>query len=301
MAYSLQKYTGPLTKHMCPACKRTRCFVYYVNEAGVALHQTVGRCDHQTKCGYHKKPRDFFSEHPEIEIPESWKTPAPIPERKLWIIDKGQVKRYRSNESTLLQFLMTRFNPDRVREVAAMYQIGANANGSTIFWQIDKDGRTRTGKLMAYGRDGHRIKEDCYDRVNWMHAILRREGLIPEEFELTQCLFVEHLLRIFPDAPVVLVESEKTAIICAIKDSSRVYLATGGVYGLTAERAAALVGRHVIVIPDADAMDEWRERVEGMQRLYDIFVGDPGYTEEDKIKKRDIADLILQNQDNGII
>lgn len=295
MAYSLQKYRGRSSKHTCPNCNRPGCFVYYVNEANVALHPTVGRCDHQSSCGYHKKPRDFFAENPGIEVPDSWKQPAPIQEKKLWIIYKEEVKRYRSNDSTLLRYLMTIYNPDRVREVAAMYQLGATANGSTIFWQIDKDGRTRTGKVMAYGTDGHRIKEPGYDRVNWMHAILRKDGLVPDEFDLTQCLFGEHLLRIFPGAPVILVESEKTAIICAINDRNHVYLATGGVYGLGSERIASLIDRHVIAIPDADAIDEWSERVKELQRFYDITIGNPGYTEDDKQNKRDIADLILQN------
>lgn len=299
--YSLQKYKGRSSKHTCPNCNRPGCFVYYVNEENVALHPTVGRCDHQSSCGYHMKPRDFFADHPGIEVPESWKHPAPIVEKQLWTIDKDQVHRFRSNDSTLVHYLLERFDRQRVIEVAAMYQLGATANGSTVFWQIDRDGRTRTGKVMAYWPDGHRIKEPGYDRVNWMHALLRKDGLIPEEFDLTQCLFGEHLVRIFPSAPVILVESEKTAIICAINDSKRIYLATGGVYGLNSERIAPLIDRHVTAIPDADAIEEWRERIESMQKFYDISLGDPGYSEEDKIKKRDIADLILQNQDNGII
>lgn len=294
MAYGLQKYRGRSTKHTCPACNRHGCFVYYVNEDGTALHPLVGRCDHQSTCGYHYKPRDFFADHPDLTIPDDWAAPAPIAERKLWTIDKSEVHRFRCDDSTLELFLMSRYNPDRVLEVAALYQLGAIAGGATVFWQIDIEGRVRTGKVMAYGTDGHRIKDSDRDRVNWMHRLLMRDNLLPEEFDITQCLFGEHLLRVFPDAPVILVESEKTAVICAINDPTRVYLATGGKYGLNGERFAPLNGRRVVVIPDADAMAEWREKVEALQKFYEVSIGDPGYTEEDIINKRDIADLILK-------
>ncbi len=292
--YSLQRYTGRSTKHTCPNCNRHGCFVYYVKEDGTALDPRVGRCDHQSSCGYHYKPRDFFTDHPGLEVPDDWKAPAPIVEKSFWTIDKSEVRRFRHDESTLLLYLMAVFNPDRVREVAAMYQLGAVATGATVFWQIDEKGRARTGKVMAYGSDGHRIKDPGYDRVNWMHSLLMRDGLLSKDFEITQCLFGAHLLTVYPDAPVVLVESEKTAVICAISDPTRVYVATGGKYGLTGDKMAALKGRRVTVIPDADAMDEWREKVADLQKFYDIKVGDPGYTEDDIINKRDIADLILK-------
>ena len=42
--------------------------------------------------------------------------------------------------------------------------------------------------------------------ITWIHALMKRKGLLPEEWELTQCLFGEHLLSLYPDRTVALVE-----------------------------------------------------------------------------------------------
>ena len=49
---------------------------------------------------------------------------------------------------------------------------------------------------------GHRIKDG--GGINWIHSIMKRQGLLPEDFNLVQCLFGEHLLRMYPDKVVAL-------------------------------------------------------------------------------------------------
>ena len=63
--YTLQKYTNPSSRHTCPACGRQRCFTLYVDPDANPLHETVGRCDHESSCGYHRTPRQYFHDHPE--------------------------------------------------------------------------------------------------------------------------------------------------------------------------------------------------------------------------------------------
>lgn len=291
--YTLQRYKGPASRHTCPNCGRSRCFVYYVNEEGKALAPMVGRCDHQNKCGYHYMPRDFFRDHPSLNVPDSWRLPLREEQsHKLWTISAAEVERFRSNESTLAAYLR-KVRGGMFLAAADLYMLGALANGSTVFWQIDINGKVRTGKVMAYGEDGHRIKTEECDRVTWMHRLLMRDGLLPNEFELTQCLFGEHLLRRHPDKPVAIVESEKTAVIMATINTDMVWLATGGKNNFHGDRLACLKGRKVLVYPDADAVDEWKARVADMRDLYDIKLCDLHYTEEDIKNKRDIADLIL--------
>ena len=63
---------------------------------------------------------------------------------------------------------------------------------------------------------GKRIKDETIPgRINWLHTTLKRCHQLPKDWQLTQCLFGEHLLPQRPDKTVALVESEKTAIICA--------------------------------------------------------------------------------------
>jgi len=53
---------------------------------------------------------------------------------------------------------------------------------------------------------GHRIKdENIGDKVNWIHSIMKRKGGLPQNWELTQCIFGEHLLPNCPGRTVALV------------------------------------------------------------------------------------------------
>ena len=74
-----------------------------------------------------------------------------------------------------------------------------------MYWQVDKDNNVRSGKIMLYNPEtGHRVKDERYGaRVNWVHSELKLQN-----FHLQQCLFGEHLLPLYTDRTVMLVESE---------------------------------------------------------------------------------------------
>ena len=96
--------------------------------------------------------------------------------------------------SDFTRFLATLFDPIILEGLIDEYCIGVTRERDVIFYQIDTQSRIRTGKVMKYDPE---------------------TGQLPQEWTLTQCLFGEHLLPLFPEKPVALVESEKTAIICA--------------------------------------------------------------------------------------
>ena len=121
--------------------------------------------------------------------------------------------------------------------------------GATVFWQIDVTGRIRAGKVMAYGENGHRVKDSQFTRVSWVHSLLK----LPD-FHLTQCFFGEHLLSTNPSAKVVIVESEKSAIICTHFFPSLIWIATGGKAGcFNADASKELRERDVLLLPDLGA------------------------------------------------
>ena len=299
--YKLQKYRGPSTRHTCPSCGRNKCFAYYVDESGMPLladgdvESTCGRCDHENSRGYHLKPREWTSAHPDFK--RSASSPIPVIRMpKLCTIDSSCLTLYRSNESALVMYLNSKFNRQSVESVCEDYRMGALLGGRTVFWQIDDQGRCRTGKVIDYDHYGHRIKGD-QDRITWMHTLLKMDGMLPDDWELSQCLFGAHLLAKYPDKSVCLVESEKTALIGAIFEPNGVWLATGGKNGLSGEKMATLKGRRIFVYPDADAMDEWREKIDGMKHLYDMRIPNIdllNYSADDVANKCDIADLILR-------
>lgn len=291
--YRLEKYRGARTRHECPYCHRKRCFTLYVDENGQALSPLVGKCDHEIKCGAHVTPKQFFAEHPSLTIPEAWLRPMPEEKHELCEIPLEQVGRFRTDETSFVHWLVKMFGEAKAWRATAMYWIGGLASGETIFWQIDIHNRVRSGKCIPYGSDGHRIKTEGKE-VTWMHSLLKRDGILPRDWELTQCLFGEFLLH--DGCTVGLVESEKTAIICSIVYPDKVWLATGGKNGLEGDKMKVLKKYKTFVYPDADAVDKWRKRVTRMKSLgYDILCVDLHYTDDQVLNKYDIADLICMS------
>ncbi|MDD4033515.1 MAG: DUF6371 domain-containing protein, partial [Bacteroidales bacterium] len=170
-----------------------------------------------------------------------------------------------------------------------------------IFYQIDTEGRCRTGKIMKYDREtGHRIKDERIGgRITWVHSILKQSGdpklRLPDRWELTQCLFGEHLLRQYPLKHVALVESEKTAVICSSFWPEYIWLATGGKSQLN-DRLQVLRGRKVVAFPDVDGFFEWKEKLSRVPEV-EIVVSDvleKHATVEDRACHVDIADLLIR-------
>lgn len=67
--YTLQKYKGTATRHTCPNCGDRRSFTYYVDESGTPLHPSVGRCNHESSCGYHYIPKSISMTTPNAVLP----------------------------------------------------------------------------------------------------------------------------------------------------------------------------------------------------------------------------------------
>jgi len=61
---TLEKYHGTKSRHTCPACNSRNCFVRYVGANGEYISFDVGRCNRESKCGYHYKPKQFFADNP---------------------------------------------------------------------------------------------------------------------------------------------------------------------------------------------------------------------------------------------
>ena len=176
------------------------------------------------------------------------------------------------------------------------YRLGATRDGAVIFWQIDRTGRVRTGKVMQYNpNDGHRVKDGQASAVDWIHSLLKRRHELAEEWQLSQCLFGEHLLGTYPDKVVVLVESEKNAVIGSAIFPGYVWLATGGKSQLGEEKLRVLTGRTVLFFPDADGYEEWKQRAENMTFCKTVVsdIIERNATPKQKEAHIDIADWII--------
>lgn len=157
-------------------------------------------------------------------------------------------------DNHFVRFLEKKLGAAATQDLINRYKIGTNHywDSSTVFWQIDVQGRIRTGKVMLYNpATGKRLKEHGQSFITWMHKVMRYD-----DYTLRQCLFGEHLLNT-SQLPVAIAESEKTAIIAAHYIPHFVWLAAGSLKGLTAEKLKVCRGRRIMLFPDAGAYNEW--------------------------------------------
>jgi hypothetical protein len=302
----LKKYNGH--KDICPSCGQ-RSFTPYVDEAGNILDVNVGRCDRESKCGYHQTPKQFFIEHPDMSI-EDWRDSKPrhinldVPKKELCLIPMELIdKSVTADRDSALQVYfhthLSKADADLLDWSAEEYRVGVTKEGATIFPQIDVEGRCRTAKIMRYdSTTGHRLKGQA-GAIDWVHSRMKKSGDLPQDWELTQCLFGEHLLKKHPHQPVAVVESEKTAVICSTFLKEFVWVATGGKSQLN-ERLDVLKGRKVLVFPDSDGYEEWCYKAEQFHDL-DINVSDLVHlnaTKEERERQIDLADLIIEERIN---
>ena len=197
--YSLQKYKGTATRHTCPNCGDKRSFTCYVDESGMLLHPSVGRCNHESSCGYHYTPKEYFHDHPECRTDKGFSFDRQRSERKpgqtspkasIGYIPPKYVERSQSVHSNFFRFissLLDSYYGSKAKEVLKRlleeYRLGATRDGAVIFWQIDRTNRVRTGKVMQYNpEDGHRIKGGEVSAVDWIHSILKRQRVLPEDW-----------------------------------------------------------------------------------------------------------------------
>ena len=319
--YSLEPYSGKRSRHTCPNCGDRHSFVRYIDTSGNPLHETVGRCNHESSCGYHYTPASFFRDHPELKEKDwrevDWKeyharhgysschserakrveeSPCLIPSEYLHRSIKPTI------HSNFTTFLLTLFTEHQVQTLVQQYHLGVTKARDIIYFQIDINGNCRTGKIMKYNpTTGKRIKDpDAKFKINWVHSLLKKTCILDQSWQLTQCLFGEHLLSQYPDKPIALVESEKTAIICSALIPQYLWLATGGKSQLSQDKLSVLAGRRTIAFPDIDGYEEWKRKLLAID--LNITVSDilQRYaTEEQRKAHIDIADLLIQWKQNG--
>lgn len=266
--FILEQYKGPGSRYRCPSCNQPRQFTRYIDkETGEHLAVDVGKCNREGKCGYHKKPREYFAEQP-----STWETirpiryagptmkaqPRPIDYLPSELIT-ASCRNYQQNN--LWQFFAHRIGEAAATDIFLKYQTGTANHwpGATAFWQVDEMGRARQCKVMQYdAATGKRVKSERESFV----AFMGKKILDKSDANLQQCFFGAHLLPLNPLAPVSIVESEKTAMWMAHHYPAHVWLATGGKNGcrwLDREVLKPLMGRTVILFPDLDATAEWQK------------------------------------------
>ena len=287
-------------KLICPECGK-KTFVPFVDaNTGNQLPGQYGRCDREVNCSYFFSPyKDGYHKGNKSDLIKSntVNIPKPTPKRFSFVnVELFKQSRKAYEQNNFVQWLKLHFGSAITSALISRYHIGTSKRwpGSTIFWQIDKQGKIRTGKIMLYdAKTGRRVKEP-YNHIAWAHKALQ----LPE-FELQQCLFGEHLLNQNPACPVAIVESEKTAIIASAYLPRFVWLAVGSLTNLSAEKCKVLAGRNVFLFPDLNGFDKWKNKEMQLNELMpgtSFTISDYLQTnapEADKQKGLDLADYLI--------
>jgi hypothetical protein len=114
-----------------------------------------------------------------------------------------------------------------------------------------------------------------------------------------------HLVNKYPQATIHLVESEKTALICAIhfgEIEQDLFLACGGLKNLRVDMLQPLIDmkRNICLWPDKDGIEEWRkllDKYDYNRMVLNTDFLDQNWCEEDGMKA-DAADIIIRKMQN---
>lgn len=215
-------------------------------------------------------------------------------------IDNELMERTISNYSInpLFVFLTGIIGKEKTDRIFRLYKVGTSKKwgGATVYWQIDWHGRVRSGKIMLYNSsDGHRVKEP-HSYVSWVHSELHLDN-----FNMKQCLFGEHLLPQYPSKPVVIVESEKSALLATHFMPDFIWLATGGIHGCFKEESIkVLKNRSVMLCPGLGAFEAWKTKIPMLSNVCSKVIISEHLelvaTEEQRKSGLDIADFLLMTE-----
>lgn len=322
--FTLEKYKGKRTRYTCPKCGASKEFTRYIDaQTGHHLASHVGRCNREVNCGYHYTRKQYFADHnistckKEFQ-PQAKKAKAALPStRPINFIPFetfcNSLSGYEGNN--LVRYLQRLFDTATVGELIKRFYIGTSSywNGATVFWQIDVRGRVRTGKIMLYDSlTGKRVKKVMADgsrrsQITWAHSLLQKQSVV-QDYNLRQCLFGEHqLVGQRASRPVAIVESEKTAIIASAYLRDFVWLACGSLTNLTADKCRVLSGRKVVLFPDLNCLEKWRDQAKRLQAVLDCHISvsdllERKAGESDRAQGLDLADYLVKYQltDNGL-
>lgn len=300
--YILEPYKGINTRYGCPACnRRDKTFSRYIDsETGEHVNPSVGRCNRESNCGYHYTPKQYFQDNNiSFTAKAIGYNPQPVtPQPKIVSfipveVFKDSLNPQAYERNHFINYLISLFGVEVASELISRYFIATSKHwdGASVFWQIDTNGKVRTGKIMLYSPStGKRVKEP-HSYITWVHSLLKQSN-----FELKQCFFGEHLL-IDKTKPIAIVESEKTAIIASVYLPQFIWLAVGSLTNLNAEKCSVLKGRTVTLFPDLNGFDKWSQKAKDLSHLTVFTVSDlleRKATEADRKQGLDLADYLVK-------
>jgi hypothetical protein len=238
-------------KYVCPNCARKTFVRYLDNELNEYTKDSFGRCDRESKCGFHSNP-DL--KNTLVQVPNHCTYIKP----KQSFINIEEVSKHGRNfkNNNFIQFLKNHFTVEEIKSIILKYLLGTSSywKGATIFWQLNESNQVVGGKVMLYDiLEGKRVKKP-FNHINWMHKVLKIEN-----YNLSQCLFGLHLINEFEGDTIAITESEKTAIMMSIFLPNYLWLATGSKMNFKRQLLEPIKKFKIIAFPDKSEYESWNK------------------------------------------
>lgn len=187
-------------------------------------------------------------------------------------------KAFDLEKSPLYRWMCTLFAKKLVRNVWERYNVTADDKGRTTFWYVNGDGKICHDKKIYYREDGHR------DKIRPMGRDFRvRDGYTG------RCFFGAHLVP--AEGEINCVESEKTALLCALMYPTKVWVATGGKSNLRG------IDNRFSLYPDLDAIEDWTNKGGSLCEWWRLWA----LPELERPHGADIGDMIVWEIQNSKI
>lgn len=243
MNYRFTLRTGS-RKEICPNCGKKEFKPYIDIKTEKEVGGKYGRCERVNNCGY--------SLYPKVDKNDTWEPPLKpyVPPKPLDYVSVDLVNATFVNfdKNPFFMFLVELFGNEKANELQKQYNIGTAMYGGTVFWQKDRCGNYRTGKVMYYHENGKRNK----DKKSWfVHS------KISTDFNFRQCFF--GIDTTSENYPIALCESEKTAILMSVYYPQFNWVASGGSEMLNLQRLNELP-RLDKVFSDGGQFEKWEQK-----------------------------------------
>lgn len=278
--YRLLKHSERKRYSICPNCGRKR-FVPIMDIETGEVFPNHGRCERVNSCGFFSMPNG--SQKGEFKKPVEKKAdyiPVELVEKTL-------------NKFEGLDFFFDleieiltndNFKDANINAVFENYYIGKSKinGGQPIFWQIDLNENVRSGKIITFNG----LKRNRDITPVWVHKLLNNK-----DYELNQCAFGLHTYD--DEKPICVVESEKTAIICALAYPKYNWFAVGGSQNLNSTMFGGITQGMFLFADNDHQFDKWRLIALERPELFHLIEWRNGLqlSEGD-----DIADALLSGQ-----
>jgi hypothetical protein len=242
------------------------------------------------KESFPKNDRFLF---PRTKGEETRKRPEPVSYLPFDLLEKTLAGYEKNHFAT---YLIALFGEIVAYDLIDSFFIGTarKPEGATVFPQIDVNANFRQAKVILYDpATGNRRKDITPFQI--------AKKMLGEDANVQSCFFNEVGLTLYPQKPVAICESEKSAILASMFIPSFVWLATGGKNGVKwtdYEVCKVLKGRTVLLYPDIQAYDKWLQDAEEIRKKVacKIVVSDlleKNATPEQRERKLDIADFLI--------